>query len=195
MTFVFSFSIFSSPRSKSQECEGRDASAKLLRVAVAAQSTQTSQISRDWAARLIANSDDVTGVLVWVNTADSSGKKQRNQPSEVICIDDLWIDIKHRIAAAGQCVCTASYFKSMAATGGPVGPDSAVALDVAHEKLVRSFEFPPSSGEIDHLLYEEVLESRESAKEDLSDALNLLKTELALSNLKQTAPQATAAID
>ena len=194
MAFVFSLIIFSSARRKSHECEGRDSSAKLLRAAVAAQSAQASQISRDWAARLIANSDDVTGTLVWENTADSNGKKQRNQPSEVICIDDLWIDIKHRIAAAGQCVCTASYVKSIAASGGPAGPDCAAALDVAHEKLVRSFEFPQSMGNIDHL-YEEVLEARQSAKEDLLDALNLLKTELALSNLKQTALQATAAID
>lgn len=135
----------------------------------------------------------MTGTLVWENAADASGKKQRNPPNEVICIDDLWIDIKHRIAAAGQCVCTASYVKSTAASGDPAGPDSAAALDVAHENLVRSFEFPQSTTNIDHL-YEEVLEARESAKEDLLDALSLLKTELALSTLKKAAPPATAAI-
>ena len=190
----FSLNLFASQHRTSGASAGRDASSKLLRAAVAAQSTQASPMSRDWAAKLIANSDDVTGSLVWETSADPSMKKQRNQPSDAVCIDDLWIDIKHRIAAAGQCVCTTSYIKSIAADGGPAGPHSAVALDVAHEKLIHSFDFPQFSVETDHL-YNDVLESRESAKEDLMDALNLLKTELALSNLTQAAPQGATSID
>lgn len=110
-------------------------------------------------------------------------------------IDNLWIDIRHRIAAAGQCVCTASYIRDAAANGGPAGPDCGGALDVGHQKLIHTFEFPASTGETDHHLYNEVLEARESAKKDLRDALNLLKTELALSNLTQTAPRAAAGMD
>jgi hypothetical protein len=190
----FSLNIFSSQHRTSGASEGRDAPSNLLRAAVAAQSSQASPMSRDWAAKLIANSDDVTGSLVWENAADPSLKKQRNQPSDAVCIDDLWIDIKHRIAAAGQCVCTASYIKSTAAGGGPAGAHSSVALDVAHEKLIHSFEFPQFTVETDHV-YDDVLESRESAKEDLMDALHLLKTELALSNLAQAAPRGATSID
>jgi len=145
-------------------------------------------MSRDWAARLVANAEDLSGTLAWA--MDLQAKKSKNQPRDMVLIDDLWIDVNHRVAAAGQCVCTASY---MVANGGPPGPDSGVALDVAHEKLIHSFEFPQSTGEEDEHLYNEVLEARESAKEDLVDALNLLKTEMALSNFKQTGAASTAA--
>jgi len=112
----------------------------------------------------------------------------------MVHIDSLWIDIKHRVAAAGQLACTASYVQNNAANGGPAGPDSAVALDAAHEKLIHSFEFPQSTDETPNgRLYNEVLSARASAKEDLEDALTLLKTELELSHLKQTAKNAAAA--
>lgn len=193
--FFYSSVFFLLHHRTSEANKGRDLSSNLLRAAVAAQSTQTSQPSRDWAARLIGNCDDVTGTLAWDSTADSRSKKQRNQPRDVVHIDGLWIDINHRIAAAGQCVCTASYIRNAAANGGPAGPDCGVALDVGHEKLVHSFEFPTSTGETDHHLYNEVLEARASAKKELTDALNLLKTELALSNLTQTAPRTASGTD
>lgn len=176
------------PTQPTQPSNDRDMSLQLLQSALAARSNQTSQLSRDWAAKLVAHTDDVSGTLAW-SVGQPVTKKQKNMPRDIVHIDGLWIDIKHRVAAAGQLACTASYIRNTAASGGPAGPDSAIALDVAHEKLIHSFEFPQAGGgdTRNHLLYNEVLDARESAKEDLVDALNLLKTELELSNLKPTA--------
>lgn len=145
---------------------------------------EISQLSRDWAAQFIAKTDDLSSALAW-----SFGQPHTKHAPDTIYTDGKWTDMRHRIAIAAQLICTASYLQHVAVQKCPPAAISAIPLDVAHGKLTTSLDFPRINFDNvseSELLYDEVVEVRRNAVDELSEAVQLFKTELELSDLSKS---------
>ena len=85
------------------------------------------------------------------------------------------------MSASGQLLCTAAYVVSVA--NGPLSRECSFALRAAADRLTLKL-FP--CADPSHHLYNEVLDARDSAANQLKEAMNLLNAELELSSLKQS---------
>jgi len=150
----------------------QDIGTLVLREALEANNCCQSTLPSDWSVRLAANSADVGHRLAF-----SVQKFFEPQKVKIGNRINLMYD---RFCAVGQLLCSASYVQNEA---GVVGAADCSSLTVASNKL-SSHEFPGASGP--EQLYSEVLDARDSAAKDLEDALDLLRSELELSKLKQS---------
>lgn len=142
----------------------------LLEGALEANSCGQSTVPHDWTARLSANSAEVSHRLAF--------SVQKFFEPQTVKIGNRFNLMYDRFCAAGQLLCSASYVQNEA---GDVGEaDCSRALTAAFDKL-SAHEFPRAAGP--EQLYSEVLDARDSAVKDLEDALDLLRSELALSKL------------
>lgn len=146
---------------------------KVLDGALTLRDSCRSSLENDWTVNLVAHADDVGKTI-------ASSLAKAISPVAVQ-VGDCSIDLRDRLSAAGKLVCTASYVMHVA--DGPLGIESYSALAAAGEKLTSDV-FP--CADRSHNLYNEVLDARDIAVNDLSEALSLLKAELELSNLKQS---------
>jgi hypothetical protein len=175
---LFPFSRVNEPREGADEPRDRHGFLeRLLDEALGSRARCPSTLANDWIVNLVANAEDV-GTTV-------ASSIMKGSFSEVVQCGDWSIDLGDRISAAGQLLCTALYVKHVA--DSPLGIQSFSALTAASEKL-SSDVFP--CADRSHHLYNEVLDARNTAVNDLNEALNLFKAELELANLKQSmAPQ------
>lgn len=158
---------------RKRESSGKhDISKLLLQVALEANNYDQSTVPNVWTERLSANSAEYGHRLAF--------SVQKYFEAQTVKVGDRINLMYDRFCAVGQLLCSASYVQSQAGFIGAA--DSFQAFTIATDKLTKH-EFPDPAGA---QLYSEVLDARQSAVNDLEDALDLLRSEIELSKLKQS---------
>lgn len=132
------------------------------------------EAARSWAVQLACDSENISACLVKVMAAENFTKKKKQSAEKSAAM-------KSRLRAVGQLLLSAACGQAMAVA--PSGNDHvppAAALAPGANKLFTLPETPAKYDATD--LHLEVNAARDIAMADLKEAVNLLHTELAISN-------------